>query len=573
MTIDRKKLRWNGWGWAERAEDLSDNERLWDWMAGELGMGALMSTPPLDLGNVNIPEPRLPRRLIDLLEQIAGADQVRSDRFERAFHARGRSYFDLLHLRNGLLDVVPDAVVYPGSALQVLEVLAFALEHSVSVVPFGGGTSVVGGVNAIAGESHQGVISLDMTRMNKVRSIDAKAHQAVVEAGIYGPDLERQLRERGYTLGHHPQSFEFSTLGGWIAARGAGQQSNRYGKAEDWLVSAKLVTPRGYWTTECYPASAAGPNLNLMVAGSEGRMGVITEAVVKIHPLPEAKDYRGFLFHDFESGMEAVRAISQSGLPTAMLRLSDADETHYFQEFGRRRHEGSLTAHAMDRVRQTYLRARGFDGPACLLLVGVEGGARLVSWTVKEVGRIVRRFDGMAIGKGAGQRWYASRFEAPYLRDAMLDHGMGVDTVETATRWSNVGHLHEVMRETLAGSIAEGAPAPGARGIVLGHISHTYEDGASLYFTFIFPRDLDNELRQWLTIKKSITETIIEHGGTLSHHHGVGLDHAQWLVEEKGEVGAAALRAFRRHIDPADILNPGKLTDGGQDIYAPIAKI
>ncbi|MFP3944737.1 MAG: FAD-binding oxidoreductase, partial [Alphaproteobacteria bacterium] len=486
MTIDRTKLRWNGWGWAERAEDSEDNDGLWRWLAEELGMGALMSTPALDLGNVDIPDPRLPRRLIELLEQTVGSGQVRADRYERAFHARGKSYFDLLHLRNGMLDTVPDVVVYPETALQVLEVLAFALEHSLSVVPFGGGTSVVGGVTAVAADGHQGVISLDMTRMNRVRAIDSRAMQAVAEAGIHGPDLERQLQQRGYTLGHHPQSFEFSTLGGWIAARGAGQQSNRYGKAEDWLVSAKLVTPRGYWTTECHPASAAGPDLNQMVAGSEGRFGVITEAVVKIHPVPEATDYRGFLFRNFESGMEAVRAVSQSGVPVAMLRLSDADETRYFQEFARRRHPSTLSRLTAERAKQAYLRARKFDGPACLLLTGAEGAKRQVSWAVGEIGRIVRQHDGMPVGRSAGKRWYAGRFEAPYLRDVMLDHGVGVDTVETATRWSNIPHLHRVLRETLAKAIAESAPAPGARGIVLGHISHTYRDGASLYFTFIF---------------------------------------------------------------------------------------
>jgi alkyldihydroxyacetonephosphate synthase len=377
--------------------------------------------------------------------------------------------------------------------------------------------------------------------MDKVLDIDEAARTARVQAGVYGPALEESLQARGWTLGHYPQSFEFSTLGGWIAHRGAGQQSNKYGKAEKWLVSARLATPKGLWDTEAFPASAAGPQLSQMIPGSEGIFGVITEATVRIQPKPAAMDYRGYIFADFAKGCEAVRALVQSGVPTAMIRLSDLDETYFFSA----------------------LQLAGKGGPPkarfCMMIVGLEGDAASVEAALPRSRKIIEAAGGTHMGESFGESWYKNRFGSPYLRDPMMDHGLGVDTLETSTRWSNILPLHRRVTDAIAGAMAAHPGRPGAKAIVMAHVSHAYPDGASLYFTFSFARDLKDELGQWWAIKRAASDAILDGGGTISHHHGVGTDHREWAEREKGPVGVAVLKAMKAEIDPRGVLNPGKL--------------
>ena len=452
-------------------------------------------------------------------------------------------------------------------------IIDLALARDFAVVPFGGGSSVVGGVTAQHASGQAGVLTVDMTRMNRLLHLDEVSHSATLEAGVYGPDLERQLQARGYTLGHYPQSFEFSTLGGWIAARGAGQQSNRYGKAEKWLLGARLATPRGAWHTEQFPASAVGPNLNQLVLGSEGTLGIITEATVRIHPVPEHRDYRGYLFKSFADGVAAVREIVQRQIPVAMLRLSDAHETHFLQAFSAAQHPPG----AATRVGSRLVAWRGFGEQRCLLLVGLEGEREVVLESQVLTRGACERHGGMAIGASPGRKWYARRFMMPYLRDPLLDRGVAVETLETATRWANVEALHRDIDAAIRAALRDNAADAAARAIVMCHISHAYEDGASLYFTMVFPQKLADSPQasaaaareQWLPIKRAATEAMLAGGGTVSHHHGVGTDHAPWLAREKGPVGLAALVAVKHGLDPAGAMNPGKLlpadepADGG----------
>lgn len=559
MSIDRTETRWNGWGWTEHQDTLSATSSVWEWMAGELGMSALLATPAMPLGEIELPPSRLASAALNALAEVVGEAWVKSGKFDRAAHARGKSYHDLLHLRAGNLEIVPDAVVYPGNPLECLDVVRRCAERGLAVVPTGGGSSVVGGVTAECTPNQRGVIVLDTTRMMRVLTIDEIAMTAVVEAGIYGPDLEEQLGEKGFTLGHYPQSFEFSTLGGWIAARGAGQQSNKYGKAESWLISTKLATPKGFWTTECFPASAAGPNLNDIVLGSEGTLGVITEATVKIQRKPEAKDYRGYMFNSFEQGLDAARTIIQAKLPVAMVRLSDENETHFYRTFSDAQKSKGLGRSIKKKIEAMVLKSKGIGETPCVMIIGIEGSAQQIQATRNATAAITKKFGGSAIGKGVGDSWYEGRFHGPYARDPMLDHGLGVDTLETSTRWSNIQHLRQAMTETIDQAMRESVPYEGAHGIVMSHVSHSYVDGASLYFTFVFPRDLEREVEQWLAIKKAATEAIVEHGGTISHHHGVGTDHAPWMVEEKGTIGLSILKAIKNELDDANIMNPGKL--------------
>jgi len=554
MSIDRSKISWNGWGWAAHKDALAGREDVWTWLAGELGMPSLLATPPRDIADVTLPATRLPIDTRAKLVAMLGQDRVHDDNYERAFHALGRSYHDLLKLRAGDLSTAPDAILYPRSTDEVIALLAFAAENDVAVVPYGGGTSVVGAVNADRGE-FPSVVTLDLSGMDRLIDIDTASRTATAEAGIYGPALEKGLQAKGLTLGHYPQSFEFSTLGGWIAHRGAGQGSGRYGRAEDWLVGAKLATPQGLLDTNGFPASSAGPQLIDIVLGSEGVFGIVTEATVRVHPAPADSDYRGYLFHDFANGAAAIRTAVQDELPATMLRLSDADETRFYRAFGAL----GKTRGFKDKIADFVLKSCGFDTNACALIAGFEGDPDTVSSSQKHFAAIAKKFGAMALGEGQGARWREGRFHGPYLREPMMDRGIGVDTLETAASWSKIDALRTAVRTALDTAMRETAPRPGAHGVVMSHISHSYPDGASLYFTYFFPRALGSELAQWRTIKNAASEAIVANGGTISHHHGVGEDHLPWIAREKGPLGIAVLRAIKGALDPKGILNPGKL--------------
>ncbi len=552
MPVDRKDTRWNGWGWVKAHNPLEGREAAFGWIAQSLGTGALPQTPAKKLEEIALAAPRLGRRRAAL----AAIAEVRDDTFERASHTRGKSYFDLLKLRAGDLSDAPDAVVYPKTSDEVVRVLAWASAERVAIVPFAGGSSVVGGLTGSA-KGFDAAIALDLTAMNKFISIDKTSLTATAEAGIYGVDLEAALGAQGYKLGHHPQSFEFSTLGGWIAASGAGQQSNAYGRAGDWFAGATVATAKGLWKLPALPASAAGPDLRALIVGSEGAFGAITEATVRIHPKPEASDYSAYLFPDFTSGADAVRRMVQAELPTATMRLSDADETYFFQTFGKAGAEPTFK----DKLQARYLSARGMGEKPCAMILGFEGDQDRVDYGIAAARKIIRACGGIGVGRSPANRWYQGRFHGPYSRDPMMDRGLGVDTLETATTWSNVDALWKAVHGALDEAMRAKAPTKGAHGIVLAHISHAYHDGASLYFTYVWPRDLADPVGQWRVIKGAASDAIVRAGGTITHHHGVGEDHVPWLEAEKGATGIGVLKAVKRELDPAGVMNPGKLLE------------
>jgi alkyldihydroxyacetonephosphate synthase len=542
MTIERRKLRWNGWGLVDAPDVLGDRtEGAWRWMAKTLGVSPLPSTPARALSDITLPSVRLGSDTLRKIERVLAAGRVMTDDYERAFHARGKSYLDLLHLRAGRLDTAPDAVVYPTSPEEVLALVRLAEAEHIALIPFGGGSTVVGGVTAEPGKGHVAAITVDTTLMNQVLEIDKESLIARVQSGIYGPQLEQALQAEGATLGHYPQSFEFSTLGGWIAPRSAGQQSNKYGKAEHWVVATTLATPQGMWSTENFPGSAAGPQLTDLVLGSEGVLGIITDAVIRLHRAPEEKDYRGYVFMDFAAGVAATRDMMQSGVPTAMIRLSDAAETRSFRAL----YAGGEEPDPSDQL--------------CLMVVGLEGDKPTVENALERSRTIIGRHGGMELGEGPGEAWYRSRFTTPYLRDPMMDRGLAVETLETATRWSNILRLHDATSRAIAEAMEAHPGRPNARGIVMAHISHSYTDGASLYFTCTFVRDVDRDVDQWLAIKRAASDAIVANGGTISHHHGVGTDHMPWIASEKGPISTAILKTVKDQLDPTGILNPGKL--------------
>lgn len=474
---------------------------------------------------------------------MAGEGNVAVDHKTRVLHATGKAYRDLVALRSGRVNRAPDAVVFPEDEATVAAVLAYANDHDLVVVPFGGGTSVVGGVEPPEGE--RAVLTLDLRRMGRILAVDTVSLTVTAEAGIRGPLLEEALRVEGYTVGHVPQSFEFSTLGGWAATRSTGALSNRYGKFEDLVVSLRLVHPGGVLDTKAVPASAAGPSLKDLVLGSEGVLGVITQVTVRMRPLPAARRYASYLFPSFSDGVDALRRMAQAGAVPAMTYLSDEAET----EMAAARGPPPLGTWAG--VLARLARRRGALGS--LLAVAYEG-------TVEET-KAQRRNARAAcqgttfLGAHPARTLAAERFELPYLRDSFLDHGVMVDTVETAIPWSRLMTLYHGARDALQKAIWQ----DGVNGLVLCHVSHVYRDGASLYFTFLAPQKAGDEIGQWRRIKTAVTDAIVAHGGTVSHHHGVGVDHRPWVAAEWGDSGVLALRSLKERLDPKDIMNPGKL--------------
>jgi alkyldihydroxyacetonephosphate synthase len=544
-TVDPPTMRWWGWGDPDHAPALPAHAL--GFLAETVGI-ARNPQPPVALDRVRLRPPAAGEKRLQELRAIVGEENVRDGHAERVAHAAGRGYLDLVRLRAGEPEGAPDAVVLPHSHEQVRAVIELCARTSLAVVPFGGGTSVVGGVEPLRG-AHEGVVALDMRRMAAVIELDRESLTVAVEAGIRAPALERHLAARGLTLGHFPQSYEYVSLGGCAATRSAGQASSGYGAIEKMIMGLRLAAPAGDIELQAVPATAAGPSLRQVLIGSEGILGVISELSLRVRAAPEERVYEGVFFEDFSAGVRALRTLAQQHATPDVARLSDEPETRMSLAL-------AGTGGLKGRLGRAYLAARGY-GDGCLAILGFEGDAQDVAARRKRALALVRECGGLPVGRSPGEAWLKGRFTAPYLRDELLTHGVMVETLETATKWSNVGRLHgEVAR-----AIADALSACGTPGLVMCHVSHLYETGASLYFTFIAARRSDDEVGQWRAVKEAASGAIVRGGGTITHHHAVGRDHAPWMGREVGDTGLAALRALKRELDPQGIMNPGKLLD------------
>jgi len=523
--------RWNGWGNIKTSYQITPSALFY--LQKRIGVGTC--TPDAKLADVlaTIPACRLPNHsLLNINSEV------------RLRHSRGQSLPDWIALRSGQITSFTDAVVYPSTDNELRELFDFADENAVHLIPYGGGTSVVGHINPKS--TGAATLTIDLSRFNRLLSIDKDSNLATIEAGITGPALERQLRSEGLTLGHFPQSFEYSTLGGWIATRSSGQQSYYYGRIEDTFAGGHIETPSGPIEINPVPASAAGPDLRHFFLGSEGRYGVITRATMRIQPLPEVEGFFGAFFRDWNSGLSAVRKIAQTNISVSMLRLSDAAET-----------EITLVLSGKDKLvswASRGLRLLGFDADRCLLIYGVTGDHNSVNCAIDQVSKIIRSNGGLLAGSIIGDQWQKSRFLSPYLRNTLWDHGYAVDTLETAIPWAKVSHLAAALKV----SIIEQAEKNGIKALVFAHLSHIYRDGASIYITYILPRtQAEYDLLQiWKSIKNAASQVIISQGGTISHQHGVGQDHLPFLKAEKGEIGMDILQSVHHICDPNAILKP-----------------
>ncbi|MGW3912708.1 FAD-binding oxidoreductase [Streptomyces sp. NPDC005070] len=523
-------MLWSGWGDPAKAAPLPDSVTAL--LRDLLGVKP-RDTAPHSLGEISVPEPPPAPVLDALADAVGGAEQVRTDTETRVRHTRGKSTPDLLKIRAGDAGDAPAAVVLPATHDEVLAVLRVCAEHGLAVVPFGGGTSVVGGL----APERSAFVALDLRRMNAMLAIDPVSRTATLQPGLRAPDAEALLAAYGFTLGHFPQSYEWATIGGFAAARSSGQASAGYGRFDEMVLGLTLATPEGTLDTGRAPRSAAGPDLRQLVLGSEGAFGVITSVTVRIRPLPQTRVYEGWRFASFEEGATALRRLAQDGPRPTVLRLSDETETFV----------GLAQPDAIGSA----------DGPTtagCTAIAGYEGTEEETARRREEAAVVLRAAGGTYLGAEPGERWAHGRYSAPYLRDALLDAGAFAETLETATFWSRVPELYAAVRTALTETLSAAGTPP----LVMCHISHVYENGASLYFTVVSAQGED-AVAHWTPAKEAANEAVLSAGGTISHHHGVGTDHRDWYLREAGPLGVEALRAVKERLDPDGVLNPGIL--------------
>jgi alkyldihydroxyacetonephosphate synthase len=539
VKAPRRDSRW--WGWGDPAvEPELDDAAL---MTLRERVGELTPSPlAAELDEFELPEAeQLPAALIEAV----GEANVFASTEDRVRHATGCGYADLARLRGGRLEAAPDAVLLPADADAVRRVLEICVAEGIAVVPFGGGTSVVGGIEPLRGD-HGRLVSLDLARLRGVE-VDRRSLTARLGAGLRGPEAETALNAQGVVLGHFPQSFEYATIGGFAATRSAGQASSGYGRFDALVSAVRLLAPAGELQTLQTPHTAAGPSLRELAIGSEGTFGVIPEVTVRVRPQPRVRRYEAWMAESFEAGSEIVRTLAQGpGLPD-VVRLSDEEETEISLALsGPRGVAGTLFG--------GYLGLRRRRG-GCLIVVGIEGDEESVARRRALAVRALRHGGGAYLGQAAGRSWEHGRFQAPYLRDTLMGMGAMVETLETSHTWTRLAELHAAV----GGAIRDSLAGQGTPGLVFCHLSHAYADGASLYFTFIARARQGKQIEQWRAAKRAASEAIVATGGTITHHHAIGRDHAPYMEAEVGELGLEMLQAVKDRLDPTGIMNPGKL--------------
>ena len=533
--MTRRRKFW-GWGFEDQQPPHDQVEAAAAGAREHLGFGPAEVEQPVRLEDIELPSPRL--------EPPASLAAIcRSDPYDRAAHAYGKSYRDVVRAFRGQFENPPDAVAHPSDEAELERVLAWCEEAGAAAIPFGGGTSVVGGVEPPAG---QPAVSIDLKAMDRVLEVDASSRAALIQAGATGPHLEEQLRAYGLTLRHFPQSFEYSTLGGWIATRAGGHYATLHTHIDDFVESIRALTPRGWWESRRLPGSGAGPSPDRMLIGSEGILGVITEAWMRVQDAPQFRESAAVLFDSFEAGAEAVRALSQSGLHPANCRLLDPGEA-------------ALTGAAP--------AGDGASAPPALLVLGFESAdhelgpwmARALELCADHGGRPRQRGGEPPTGRGESEgAWRDAFLQAPYLRDTLVAAGVLAETFETAITWDRFAALVDGVREGVREALR-------GQGVVSCRLTHVYPDGAAPYFTVLAPARRGDELAQWAELKQAASEAIVAAGGTITHHHAVGRDHRPWYDRQRPDPFATALRAAKSAVDPAGILNPGVLIDPWKD--------
>ena len=555
-----KRHKWWGWG----LDDITfrwDNKPAFPGFAkSKIGMDLekLTPAPEPQLSDYDVPASRLGAEDRAALAGIVGEDNFLDDDEYRVVHSFGRSVIDLFRARTGDFARIVDAVIYPKSDDEVQQILAYIVEHDLVAIPYGGGSSISGSVTPNVNEERP-IITINLGRMREVISIDDTSGLARVEAGVYGPDLEEQLNELGWMMGHFPDSFTYSTLGGWAATRSTGMQSDRYGDIEDIVRGLRVVRPDGIVETKPIPGRDSGSSIHEMILGSEGRLGIITECTVRVHRMAENRVVIAYMFPDWESGIRGMHAIARSEVHPVFTRLSDGPETAFSLSMLKepKDKKGEITRKVQDTL-FAYLRKKGWDteNEMCMSYVCFEGSKAQISREQAAVKKIVKKAGGITLGAGPGAIYDQKKFDTPYLRDFLLGLNVFGDVSDTGTTWARINEMHSKVYDTFYAKLDE----LGIPGFFFCHMSHSYHQGACLYFTFAVPY-ANNEvmLEQYTAIKHAVQSEFQKHAGTLSHHHAVGTEHQPWIEEEAGPLGVKMMRDLYETQDPGKNLNPGKI--------------
>ena len=553
MEADIRHMKWWGWGHEDVTFDDSAKPELWPYLKRELGVDEIRWEKPVAFEDVTLPEQKNNEAFLAAIGAGLGEGQVVDDKKSRLVHAAGKSFRDLWLMRHGQVQFAPDCVVYPDTEEDVALVVRAAHEHGVVLVPFGGGSNIAGCL-VPSDRGGRMVVSLDMCRMHRVLEVDRYSLTARIQPGVYGQHLEDQLAEHGVTLGHFPDSFLHSTLGGWVATRSAGMQSDIYGKIEDMVISLRMVTPSGTIITRTVPKSSNGIDIKHLCIGSEGILGVITEVVVQVHHKPEKEDWYGWLFPDFTSGLDAIHECHRGDCMPTVTRLNDPKKTALSFAF---KHPKTGIKDKIAKAFKWYIgNVKKIDfNQCCLMVVKYEGTPQAFNRIKNRVTAIYKKHRGVCLGAEPGRSFAKVKFDFPHLRDYVMDRSIMADVSETATTWDNLRTLHESGLADVEQAIKD----TGVDAWVGCHLSHSYRTGASLYFTFGGLQREGREIEQYLYVKKAAEDAFMKNGGTLSHHHAVGTEHLPWVEEDLSPTGLKAVKALKAGLDPNDIMNPGKI--------------
>jgi alkyldihydroxyacetonephosphate synthase len=567
------KVKWNGWGSKAAEMKIDANNPLVIIHPNGKPVSALMPfihaeingmpgtpkrlepTPSLTYEEViqRLPQPVLNDAFVTDMQRVLASTQFKQDAESRLTHIMGKNYRDLWRMRKGMITRAPDAVAFPQSHDDCVKIMQAAQKHNVVIIPFGGQTNVTGCIEPSFFETRRMIVSVDMRRMNRMISIDKESQTAVFECGVLGPDLDELLGRHGFMLGHDPDSYIHSTLGGWIGARGSGAASNAYGDIEDMVIGLKVVTPTGIIETPAVPR-AAGVDLNGLIVGSEGIFGIITEATVKIEKIPKARYYEGWFFGTFEEGMQAFKTVLDQGLKPTIMRLYDEDDTR--MSFALKNDPSQVEAFVSKAVKQYLVRVKGYDlQKLCLCIMGYEGSQAVADFSRRETSRIFERFNAFRVGQGAGHGWQEKKYDLPYVRDFALGHGLWADVFETVCVYSSALPCWREVKE----AVKAVWKAEGKKGWIGCHAAHQYRVGICLYFSYAGQQFDDNDMLTFLKIKKAATDVMLKYRGAPTHHHGIGYEHVPWMARYMGNGALDLLFRIKNEIDPQDICNPAKL--------------
>ncbi|KQT98340.1 FAD-binding oxidoreductase [Sanguibacter sp. Leaf3] len=554
MTDTVKHMKWWGWGNDGVGFHHEDKPGFAPFVAEKVGLDLHTAERAVEpsFDDLDVPASTAPKAFVSALAGIVGDDHVSVDDLVRVIHTYGKSLRDLVRIRGNLILRSPDVVVYPADEAEVQQVVDAAVAADAVIIPFGGGSNIAGSLEPMPAETRT-VVSLDLGRMRAVVDIDTDSGLARIQAGAQGPDLEAQLNAKGWTIGHFPDSFTHSTVGGWVATRSTGMQSDKYGDIADIARGLRVVRPGDVLVLRPLPSTSSGPSVREMILGSEGRLGVITEVTVQVHRVPEKRNIFAYFFPTWEAGITAMQAISESDASPSITRVSDAHETGFTMATSKTRSGFSkFTAEtALPRI----MKAKGWDlDKICLSFIGYEGSTAHAKHQKKLVDAIVKKHGGMGVGEGPGLLYDQKKFDTPYLRDFLLDMGAAGDVSETAAPWSKLLQVHDAVYAAAHKAYA----GIGVTGWIMSHLSHSYHSGACLYFTFAFVFQ-DDPIAEYDTVKSAIQQAFVDNDATISHHHGVGREHAPWLEEDISSEGVKVMTALFESADPGAHFNPDKV--------------